>query len=130
MFYSALPDDLTERDQWIPWRYETTKEGRITKVPVDLKSNPASITDPQNWHPYEVVYDKWQQNPQLFDGIGYVFGPDDPFAGIDLDDCLENGQVRAWAQSYVEQYSDTYMEISPSGTGIKIFVRGKLPGGG
>src|SRR5439155_18697623 len=33
----------------------------------------------------------------------------------------------AWARGIVERFSDTYMEISPSGKGLKIWARGSVP---
>ena len=61
-------------------------------------------------------------------GPGFVFSADDPFCGIDLDDCLDaEGTLKPWARGIVERFSDTYMEISPSGSGLKIWVRGAVP---
>ena len=57
-----------------------------------------------------------------------MFSTQDGLAGIDLDDALdEQGDVKAWARGIVERFGDTYMEISPSGQGLKIWVRGSLP---
>ncbi len=60
--------------------------------------------------------------------MGFVFHVDDPFCGVDLDNCLgEDGSVRPWAQGIIERFADTYMEVSPSGKGVKIWARGHLP---
>jgi len=51
-----------------------------------------------------------------------------PLLGFDLDDCLDvNGMLKPWAQSTVERFSDTYIEMSPSGQGLKIWAKGDLP---
>ena len=56
-----------------------------------------------------------------------MFSPDDPFAGIDLDDCLDDaGNPKPWARTVLERFADTYMEISPSGCGIKIWCKATL----
>jgi putative DNA primase/helicase len=62
-------------------------------------------------------------------GVGFVFTEDDPFAGIDLDKCRdsETGVVAPWAQKIVDAL-DSYTEVSPSGTGLHIFVKATLPG--
>ena len=41
--------------------------------------------------------------------------------GIDLDNCIEDGKLLPWAQEIVDRFGATYIEISPSGTGIRIF---------
>lgn len=48
--------------------------------------------------------------------------------GIDLDGCRdpETGAVAQWAQSIIDRFR-TYTEVSPSGTGVKLFLRGKSP---
>jgi len=42
------------------------------------------------------------------------------FAGVDLDGCLGEQGLAPWAQEIVEALA-SYTEISPSGTGVKIF---------
>lgn len=123
----AIPDDLSEVDQWVLWRYEA-RDGKPTKVPYSAKLRRAKSTCVEDWSTFDEVCAVWQKCPQRFAGVGFVFHPDDPFAGIDLDDCLDNEQlVKEWARGVVERFSDTYCEVSPSGTGLKIWARGKLP---
>ena len=61
-------------------------------------------------------------------GIGYVFTKDDPFIGIDLDDCFEDGQLTPAAADIV-RWADSYTEKSVSGNGLHIIVKGNLPEG-
>ncbi|HSP96544.1 MAG TPA: hypothetical protein VL049_04785, partial [Candidatus Dormibacteraeota bacterium] len=59
-------------------------------------------------------------------GVGFVFHAMlNPFAGIDLDGARDpaTGVLAPWAQSIVAA-CDSYTEVSPSGTGVKIIVRG------
>jgi hypothetical protein len=64
-----------------------------------------------------------------YSGIGYVFTEDDPYTGIDLDKCCDsNGNIDQWAQDIIDALN-SYTEISPSGTGIHIIVKGTLPQG-
>ena len=62
-------------------------------------------------------------------GVGFVFTEDDPYAGIDIDKCRnsETGEIDQWARKIVDAL-DSYTEISPSGTGLHIFVKATLPG--
>jgi hypothetical protein len=63
------------------------------------------------------------------DGIGFQLGP--PYVGIDLDKCrnAETGVIEPWAEEIIEKLN-SYTEISPSGTGIHIWVKGALPKSG
>jgi hypothetical protein len=122
-----LPDDLTERDQWVLWRYEP-RNGKPTKIPYQASGKPADSTDPGTWATFEDALGAWCRNRQRYVGLGFVFSREDPFAGIDLDDCLdEQGDVKSWARGIIERFSDTYLEISPSCQGLKIWLRGSLP---
>jgi len=58
-----------------------------------------------------------------------VFFQEDGLVGIDLDDCRdpETGALRRWARRVIKKLK-SYAEVSPSGTGVKIWLRGKLPG--
>jgi hypothetical protein len=118
----ALPDDLTERDTWVLWRRE-----RETKVPYSVTGRRASSTDPRTWASFETVTAAYLRRPDAYAGIGFVFTKEDPFVGIDLDDCLDEGNLRPPFVATVEKFSDTYLEISPSGKGIKIWAKGSLP---
>ncbi len=117
------PADLAEVDQWVLWRRE-----RDTKVPYQVNGKKASTADITTWNSYEAVFEQWQKHPKHYAGIGFVFSEHDPFLGLDLDNCLDGGGgVKGWAAGIVERFADTYMEISPSGCGVKIFCKGKLP---
>jgi putative DNA primase/helicase len=61
-------------------------------------------------------------------GIGFVVTNDDRFVGIDLDHCVDpdSGQVEYWAQEIVDQLN-TYTEVTPNDTGLRCFLKGKLP---
>lgn len=122
-----VPDGLAELDQWVLWRYET-RNGKPTKVPFQVSGKPADSTDPRTWTTFEDALDTWCLNRQRYAGLGFVFSKDDSLAGIDLDDSLDKeGGVKGWARGIVERFADTYMEISPSGQGLKIWVRGSVP---
>ena len=56
-------------------------------------------------------------------GIG-VF---EDFSAIDVDHCIsEDGSLSSMAKAIVELFHGSYMEISPSGTGLRILF--KAPG--
>jgi hypothetical protein len=57
------------------------------------------------------------------DGISYILTEDGPFAAIDLDHCrcLETYSIDIWAQLFLERGRNTYTEVTPSGTGCRIW---------
>jgi primase-polymerase (primpol)-like protein len=123
-----VPDDLRELDQWLLWRMETVNS-RKTKVPYSVRGYKASSTDPRTWAPFDVALTALHKSPQRYAGLGFVFVKGGGLAGIDLDDCLDSGgDVKKWASGVVERFFDSYMEISPSGRGLKIWARGSIPG--
>ncbi len=125
-----LPSDLTERDQWVLWRYQT-RNGKRTKVPYEVNGKPAKSDDPQTWNTFQAVTAAWTKAPERYQGIGFMFANADPFAGIDFDDCMDQGgALKPWAGPIIRRFADTYMEISPSGRGVKVWVKARLEGPG
>jgi putative DNA primase/helicase len=57
-----------------------------------------------------------------------VFLEDDPYVGIDIDDCFQDGSLAPVAKKLAKQLS-SYTEYSPSGNGLHIIVRAELPQG-
>jgi KaiC/GvpD/RAD55 family RecA-like ATPase len=117
-----IPHQLTGLDQWVCWR-KVTRDGKDTKLPVQPNGEPASSTDPQTWNAIFECVDAADK----FAGIGFVFSKHDPYIGIDLDGCVdESGRLQEWAKEVVLQLG-SYAEISPSGTGVKIFCTTESP---
>lgn len=122
-----VPGELKERRQWVLWKHEL-RNGRWTKVPYQADHQPADSTDPATWTDFDRALQVYL-NERDFDGIGFVFTADDPYCGIDFDKCLNpDGSMKPWATDLHGPLSGGYSEISPSGTGIKVWVKGKLPG--
>lgn len=119
------PDDLTELDQWVLWKYEPKQDGNLTKVPYSVRGGRAATSNPDTWSSFQEATDAFSED--TYAGLGFVFTGSDPFVGIDLDDCLnDDGTLKPWAHPILERFADTYAEISPSRTGVKIFARGRL----
>lgn len=126
--FDAIPAELREREQWVCWRAEV-RDAKPTKIPyrADGKDR-ASSTDPSTWSTFEAAL----AAAERFDGLGFVFSADDPFAGVDLDRCrrdlpgLGGPLLEPWAASLV-LLLDSYAEWSPSGQGVHVIVRGAPP---
>ena len=66
-------------------------------------------------------------------GVGLALGKlqsGQVLAGVDLDQCRDpnTGAFEPWATSLIA-FLNSYTEISPSGTGAKVFLFGSLPEG-
>jgi hypothetical protein len=83
----------------------------------------ASSTDSNTWRSYETALSTWQKNEHIA-GVGRVIAEDEDLVGVDLDDCVDSasGELSPWASTIVERL-DSYAEISPSLTGVKIWTR-------
>jgi RecA-family ATPase len=114
--------------QWLCWRSEE-RDGKPTKIPYSpLTGQRASSTSPDTWASYEEAVKAAKE--QGYGGIGFVFTPDDDLCGVDLDSCLdpETGEIEDWARAIIEEFN-SYTEISPSGIGVHVLVKGELPAG-
>ena len=59
-----------------------------------------------------------------------MISENDPYVGIDWDDCRdpETGEIEDLIISNLLASFDSYTEVSPSGTGLKTLIKGRLPG--
>lgn len=131
---ASIPPELKATPHWVAWRYEQridkkTGELKPTKVPVNPRTGRnASSTDPRTWGTFEQAWSRYERD--ALDGVGFVVTQDAGIVGIDVDHCRdpETGVIDDEALAIVREV-DSYTEMSPSGTGIRIFARGTLPNG-
>ena len=117
-----IPDELKALRQWVGWKLTG---GR--KLPVQTNGRAAKSNDPSTWASFAEVMAAYEQGRFYPGGVGFVFTKDDPYCGIDLDGCLHpQDGLDDWAQKIVDRL-DSYTEVSPSGYGVKIIVRGRSP---
>ena len=117
-----IPAELKELDQWVGWELKASPGGqKPMKIPISSHTGKyASVNKPATWSSFQAAVHHYQEN--FRDGIGFVFTQNDPYLGIDLDDCRDSntGDIQPWADKLVNQLN-TYTEVSPSGTGLKCF---------
>ena len=114
---------LLERPHRGIWRWTPKRDGSFQKPPF-MATQPerhASTKDPSTWADYNTALAAVQAGHG--DGISYVLTENDPFSAIDLDNCrhLETHSIDAWAQLYMQFAVTSYQEVTPSGTGIRIW---------
>ncbi|KOU62047.1 DNA primase [Streptomyces sp. MMG1533] len=111
-----LPSAMTRRKQWV--------RHTDRKVPLSVvgpKVRPASSTDPETWSSYSKVC-----RSSAGVGVGFVLSWADRLVCIDLDHALLDGELRPWARRIVDGLPETYIEVSPSGTGLHIWGFGSV----
>jgi hypothetical protein len=128
----ALPQaqgvkSLAELNIWSLWRAveKTDKEGRtkVTKPPMRPDGRYASPSDPDTFTALQTCLDTLAANGGQFSGVG-VRLPDWACA-LDCDGVMEEnrpGTLNPWVRAWVDKLR-SYCEITPSGTGIRIYVR-------
>ena len=122
MSFDNIPAELKERNQWIVWKY-IDRKGQIAKVPFQTDGTPAKSDDPTTW----TTFEKAVSVSHNYSGIGYVFSEADNFCGVDFDSCFdpETNVMAEWAKPWIKKLN-SYSEISPSGCGVKVWIKGKF----
>mgnify|MGYP003133985499 CR=1 FL=1 len=122
-----IPDSIQNYDQWVCWTYHSDHvkgRDRRRKVPINPRTGRfAKVTNPDTWTSMDEAVESVSNLNEHISGVGFVFTDDDPFVGVDLDDCrsLFTGQLHPWALEVVGRLA-TYTEVSPSGTGVKAIM--------
>ena len=127
---TTFPPELAVLNQWVCWRREKDAKGeRDTKVPYNPRSGgKASSTNPDTWTPLDFAEKALRKNS--YSGLGFMFTKEAGIVGVDIDHCIVDGALNETAAAILAKLPPTYIEISPSGTGLHIFLRGAMPGAG
>ena len=128
--YDNIPQELRVLRQWVCANEDS-------KVPMQAtRPYPASSTNPATWSSFEDAVGAVRDG--YYDYIGFVFN-DNGIVGIDLDDAVFNLELASLNDGMVNiryasdlatnilQLCDTYVEISKSGTGLHILLKGDIP---
>lgn len=111
-----LPTELRQRQRWV--------RRSAAKVPLRADGNgPASSTNPRTWSSYTTA-----RESTAGVGVGFVLNGDG-IVCVDLDHCLVGGRPTPWVRDLLDRCPPTYVEVSPSGTGLHIWGRGHVEKG-
>ncbi|MBT0793185.1 DNA primase [Bacillus cereus] len=121
--FNQIPQELKNAPHWILWRSEI-RNGKKTKVPYQINGEMAQSNNKRSWSTFPTIIKFYEQGG--YDGIGFMFSKDDPFVGIDIDHCIQEGALTDLAEDVIE-ILNSYTEYSPSGDGIHIIAKGTLP---
>jgi len=126
---SAIPDELTERDQWLNWDAAADRPRR----PCIGEDFGVAWSDPDDWLTFEEAVDIARNKATR--GIGFVFANtnDDHARGLygclDIDGCYDDdGRAADWVPSMSGFYRESaFIERSPSGQGLHVPLVGFEP---
>lgn len=141
---AVLPKALTELKSWLVWRLvQKPGEKKPRKVPFYASGAPRGWPNgrPHDGVPTEAQPQVKQGTPLdrgalvsyeravaacekgKYSGLGLAVLAGDHVVALDFDHCVDKGVIDPRVAVLV---SDTYAEISPSGTGVRAFMRGDI----
>jgi len=134
--WGRIPNELRERPQWVIASADSILPQFPDKAPLAVAADgsfyKASVTDPSQWMDFNTAA---QHAYPLGLHVGYVLHSTDPFTCIDFDvkdatNC-DNPSKFTTPDDFarmcnIAQYFDSYGEMSRSGKGWHIWVRGKV----
>lgn len=124
---AVLPADLKSIKCWLVWRLtQIAGEKKPRKVPFYTNGSPRSGdqgTEPDRAQ--LVSFDEAAATCRKgrYSGVGMAVLPEWGIVALDFDNVVQDGVVDARVLAVV---AGTYAEISPSGTGVRAFMRGSL----
>lgn len=120
-----LPSVLTAEKRWAPWAAKWNKpRGKWDKIPrrADHPERGLSTANPARWFTYAQTVAAIKAAPDVLAGAGYCMTGAHGIVGVDMDNCVTDGVLAPWAAEVVQRMG-SYSEFSPSGRGLRIFVK-------
>jgi hypothetical protein len=118
--FRAMPRELCCIPRWVVW-----KDAKVPYCATALNSK-ASVIEPNTWATFGQAQIAFEEGGYL--GVGFVLSGDG-IVGIDLDKCVNSGEPKSAAMALLERVGCKYIELSPSGTGLRGFGYGDNIGG-
>lgn len=127
-----IPEDLKQQP-WAVWIAEPrpSKPGKFNKAPRSPRTGQKiGANKPELFGTFDEAATAFEANSR-YTGIGVLL-TGNGIVGFDLDDCKDlfglQPEVQQWVALALAK--GAYCEWSPSGTGLRLFMRGYLPGTG
>lgn len=130
---------LRQHVRWCAWQTEI-RRGRDgaekpVKMPYGRNQMAFKANEPDTWMTWDGARAVLRVLPKMHgsSGIGIVLGElwgeasEYALVGVDLDSCLdEAGGLGEWAAGVLTALGPAYVEVSPSGTGVKAFALARV----
>lgn len=114
--FAVIPYELRSVPRWVVWKG--------AKVPycAAAANSTASVTDPDTWASFPLAQTAYEEGG--YSGVGFVLNGDG-IVGVDLDKCVNEGKPEPAALGLLDRIGCKYIELSPSGTGLRGFGYGE-----
>ena len=115
--FGNIPPELKDLPQWVCVR-------KGSKIPMQADGGCASSSDPDTWCGYDIAKSAVERG--AYDSLGFVFR-DNGIVGIDCD--IGFGEDGFLSETAIDlmRTCRSYTELSRSGRGIHIYLKGNLP---
>ena len=122
----AAFSEISNLKAFLLWKKGMTKlNGKFDKIPYyangqkrhGTQGEPTDLANLVTLHEARIAL---EANPS-YAGIGLALRDNLKIVALDLDNCVENGQLKSEFSNLV---SGTYAEVSPSGHGVRLLLRG------
>lgn len=126
--FDVIPEELRALNTWVVWNY-AVEDGDFKKPPYNPKNGrKASVSDPNSWGSFEVARSAYEKGKWC--GVGLVLPSNTKLGivGVDIDYCITPDGVISEEALQIIATLDTYTELSPSGSGIHLWMKGSIPG--
>lgn len=135
--YENIPGEIKNVPQWVNWKF-IERDGKKTKPPFQTNGMYAKSDDSMTWSTFDAV----KEAAPYCEGIGFVLTNDDDIVFLDFDKCRcpafdnLNKDISGGLNMVLPEVADhvrklnSYTEVSPSGKGLHVFLKGRLSSGG
>ena len=117
--YEQVPKELTDLERWV-----CVYNSRTVPYRANAPAVAASSTNPSTWASFSDAVEGVKN--KCYDGIGFVFNGDG-IVGIDIDAGFDEDGFLSELSCDCIGSCESYTELSRSGRGVHIILRGNLP---
>jgi len=122
---ATIPEELQQYPSWVVWQYRMV-DGEWKKPPITPASGwLASVANSKTWGSFEEAKHAYETG--RYAGMGFVLTKEAGIVGMDIDHCIHNHNLTHQAEEMITTLQ-THTEISPSGEGVHLMLKGYLPG--
>jgi len=118
MRYDFIPDEIKQLPQWVcVWNN--------SKIPMQASiKKGASSVNPDTWSDFETARQAVEEG--IYDNLGFVFN-NNGIVGIDIDCGFDEDGFLSQISTDIIRHTLSYTEVSRSGLGVHILLKGDLP---